>query len=164
MGQASFEFASESEALAAAMSAVRFLAEADAAQRPVSVTADCLRALERLDSVAAAVRGKLLWYFDLDHGYEADGQGGVGNWLRQVTRVTKGQKDAHVGLMKDRETHRPFERGLLGGFLSVSVARLLGKITARIEDDKDRAWTDECLVTAAESGASEHGWPPSAAR
>ena len=138
------------------MSGMRYLAESDAAQLPATVTGDVLRALEKLDGVEAVARGRLLWMFDLNRGYTGDGYGGVKNWVRYGTKVTKGQADAHTGVMRARDRHRPFEQGLLDGHLTVSVARRLGKITWKIEDDADRAWVDECLVTAAAGGASEH--------
>jgi hypothetical protein len=156
MEEAPYRFASAGGALEAIRSGMRFLAELDAASLPAPVVADVLRTLEKTDAVEAVARGRLLWLLDMEHGYEADGYGSVANWVRFGTRVTKGQKDAHIGLMKDRNRHRPFERGMLDGHLTVSVARRLGKITAKIEEDKDRAFVDECLVTAASNGASEH--------
>jgi hypothetical protein len=149
-------FASAGGALEAITSGMRFLAELDAAQLPASVTGDVLRGLEKLDAVEAVARGRLLWVFDADRGYTGDGYGGVKNWVRYGTKVSKGQADAHVGLMRDRARHPVFQEGLLEGHLSVSVARRLGKITWKIEDDADRAWVDGCLVTAAASGAGEH--------
>jgi hypothetical protein len=156
MEQASYGFANDSEALAAIMSGMRFLAGSDAASRPATVTADILRALEKLDAAEAAVRGKLLWHFDADRGFEGEGYGGVGKFVRHGTRVTVGQARAHVGLMRSRAVHPGFERALLGGYLSLSVARRVGKLTAKIEDDGDRAWVDEMIVTAAAAGADEH--------
>ena len=156
MEQASSGFGSVSEALGAAMSAWKYLAAADASQLPATVTAEVLRTLEKLDAAEAAVRGRLLWYFDLQRGYEGEGYGGVGNFVRYGTRVTKGQKDAHIALMKARDVHRPFEQGLLDGHLSVSVARRVGKLTAKIDDDGIRACVDEMIVTAAMAGSTEH--------
>jgi hypothetical protein len=96
MEQASAGFGSVNEALDAAMSAWKYLAAADASQLPATVTAEALRRLEKLDAAEAAVRGRLLWHFDLQRGYEGEGYGGVGNFVRYGTRVTKGQKDAHL--------------------------------------------------------------------
>jgi hypothetical protein len=156
MEQASAEFGSVGEALGAAMSAWEYLAATDAAQLPVTVTAEVLRTLEKLDAAEAAVRGRLLWYFDLHRGYEGEGYGGVGNFVRYGTRVTKGQKDAHIALMKARDVHRPFEQAMLDGHLTVSVARRVGKVTAKIDDDGIRACVDEMIVTAAMAGSDEH--------
>jgi hypothetical protein len=156
MGQASYGFANESEALAAAMSAVRYLAEADAAQRPASVTADCLRTLEKIDAIEAVARGRLLWMFDADRGFEGEGYGGVRSFVRFGTRVTAGQARAHAGLIRFRGTHPGFEQALLEGTMSVSVAKRVGQLTARIDDEADRAWADGLIVTAAAAGADEH--------
>jgi Domain of unknown function (DUF222) len=150
------EFGDVGEALGAAMSAWRYLAAADAAELPAGVTAEILRALEKLDSAEAAVRGRLLWHFDVQRGYDGEGFGGVRSFIRFGTRVTKGQADAHVGLMRARDAHRPFEQAMLDGDLSVSVARRVGKLTGRIDDDGIRAAVDELVVTAAAAGAGEH--------
>jgi hypothetical protein len=149
-------FAGASGALEAITSGMRFLAELDAAQMPAAVAGDVLRALEKLDAVEAVARGRLLWVFDADRGYTADGYGGVKNWVRYGTRVTKGQADAHVGVMRDRGRHPVFQQALLDGYLPVSLARRLGKITWKIEDDQDRARADELIVAAAMAGCGEH--------
>jgi hypothetical protein len=155
MEDASAGFASADGALAAITSGMRFLAELDAAQLPGPVIADTLRKLEQADAAEAVARGRLLWMFDTGRGYEAEGYGGVRNWVRYATRVTKGQANAHAGLIRFRSVHPPYEQALLGGYLSLSVARRVGKLTARIEDDQDRAWADELIVTAAAAGAEE---------
>jgi hypothetical protein len=155
MEQASAEFGNVSEALGAAMSGIRFLAESDAAQLPATVIADCVKTLEQLDAVEAVARGRLLWMFDADRGFEGEGYSGVRTFVRFGTRVTKGQAAAHAGLIRFRGQHPPFEQALLGGYLSLSVARRVGQITVKIEDDTDRAWADELIVTAAAAGADE---------
>jgi hypothetical protein len=156
MEQASYVFANETEALEAAMSAVKFLAEADATQRPASVTANLLRTLEKFDAAEAVARGKLLWYFDLDRGFEGEGYGGTRNFVRYGTRVTLGQAKAHTALMRFREVHPPFEQALLDGHLSLSVAKRVGQLTQKIDDDAVRTWVDDHIVAAAAIGASEH--------
>ena len=156
MEQASYVFANETEALEAAMSAVKFLAEADATQRPASVTANLLRTLEKLDAAEAVARGKLLWYFDLERGFEGEGYGGTRNFIRYDTRVTLGQAKAHTALMRFREVHPPFQQALLDGHLSLSVAKRVGQLTRKIDDDAARTWVDEHIVAAAMIGASEH--------
>src|ERR1700683_3032335 len=66
------------------------LAGEDAASQPVAVTAEALRALERVDAVGAAVRGRLLAAFDAQQGSVADGQRTTRTWLVNCLRVTKG--------------------------------------------------------------------------
>jgi len=156
MENASARFASAAGALEAITSGMRFLAELDAAQLPASVIADCAKTLEQADAMEAVARARLLWMFDADRGYEAEGYGGVRSFVQFGTRVTKAQAKAHAGLIRFRAVHPPFEQALLGGYLSESVARRVGKLTAKIDDDKDRAWVDGMIVTAAASGADEH--------
>jgi hypothetical protein len=155
MENASAGFASAGGALEAITSGMRFLAELDAASMPGPVIADVLRALEKTDAVEAVARGRLLWMFDTDRGYEGEGYGGVRTFVRFGTRVTRGQAAAHAGLIRFRGQHAAFERALLGGYLSLSVARRVGTLTGKIEDDTDRAWADELIVTAAAAGADE---------
>src|ERR1700734_2317251 len=156
MEQACAGFGNASEALEAAMSSVRYLAGLDAASLPATVTAEVLRMMEKLDAAEAAVRGKLLWQFDLQRGYEGEGFGGVGSFVRFGTAVTKGQKDAHLALMKAREVHRPVEQAMLDGHPASSVARRVGKLTGRIDDDGIRGCVDELIVAAAGAGAGDH--------
>ena len=155
MESASDRFASADRALEAITSGMRFLAELDAASMPGPVIADALRALEQADAMEAVARGRMLWMFDTDRGYEGEGYGGVRSFVRFGTRVTKGQANAHVALIRFRGEHAPFEQALLGGYLSLSVAKRVGKLTGKIEDDTDRAWADELIVTAAAAGADE---------
>jgi Domain of unknown function (DUF222) len=155
MESASVGFASAGGALEAITSGMRFLAELDAASMPGPVIADALRALERADAMEAVARGRLLWMFDTDRGYETEGYGGARSFIRFGTRVTKGQADAHAGLIRFRGLHAPFEQALLGGYLSLSVARRVGKLTGKIEDDADRTWADELIVVAAAAGVDE---------
>jgi hypothetical protein len=156
MEQATAEFGGVGEALGAAMSAWKYLAAVDASELPTTVTAEILRTLEKLDGAEAAVRGRLLWHFDLQRGYEGEGFGGVRSFVRYGTRVTKGQADAHIGLMKARDVHRPFEQAMLDGHLTVSVGRRIGKLTGKIDDDDIRTCVDEMIVTAAMVGSTEH--------
>jgi hypothetical protein len=71
------------------------LAGTDPAQLPDEEKARRLRALERVDAMGAAVRGRLLEAFDAQDGPVADGQRTARAWLVHVTRVTKGQAGEH---------------------------------------------------------------------
>jgi hypothetical protein len=155
MEQASGKFASAGGALEAITSGMRFLAELDAASVPAPVIAEVLTALEQADGLEAVARGRLLWVFDTGRGYEGEGYGGVRNWVRYGTRVTKGQANAHAGLVRFRAVHPGFQQALLDATMSLSVARRVGTITAKIEDDGDRAWADDLVTTAAAAGADE---------
>ena len=67
------------------------LAEEEAAGLPVAVLADGLRALERVDAVGAALRGRFLHAFDAQDGSVADGQRTTRTWLVNCLHITKGQ-------------------------------------------------------------------------
>lgn len=56
-----------------------------------SALADGPRALERVDAVGAALRGRYLHAFDARDGSVADGQRTTRTWLVNCLRVTKGQ-------------------------------------------------------------------------
>ena len=71
------------------------LAGQDAAELPDEVLAESLRALERVDAVGAALRGRYLEAFDARDGHVADGQRTARTWLVHSTRVTRGQAAEH---------------------------------------------------------------------
>jgi hypothetical protein len=86
--------------LALMRSAAGFLAAHGAADLPVEVMAEGLRALECADAAGAAARGVLLESFDAQDGPVADGQRTVRTWLVNVTRITKGQAAGHQAVQK----------------------------------------------------------------
>ena len=148
-------FSSESEALRACLSGMRFLARSDASALTADTAGDLLRQLERLDAVEAVARGGLLGRFDAERGCEIDGQRGVQGWLRSQTRVTRGEARAHLRLVTMCKQHPVFMDALVDGHLTVSVARRVGALTGKIEEDLIRADVDRLLVTAATAGAEE---------
>jgi hypothetical protein len=83
--------ASAGEGLGLVESLLGSLAGEDAAGLPAEVAAGRLRALERVDAVGAALRGRYLQAFDAQDGPVADGQRAARTWLVHCTRVTKGQ-------------------------------------------------------------------------
>jgi hypothetical protein len=90
---------SASEALEMLQTLLGVLAGQDAAELPDEVLAEGLRALERVDAVGAALRGRYLEAFDARDGHVADGQRTARTWLVHSTRVTKSLliKDAGPG-------------------------------------------------------------------
>ena len=86
---------SAGEALGIVESMLRFLAGEDAAELPPAVLAEVLRAMERVDAVNAAVRGRYLEAFDAKDGSVADGQRTARAWLVHVTGITRGQAAEH---------------------------------------------------------------------
>src|SRR6516164_7430127 len=87
--------ASASDALGLVESLLGGLVGEAAAELPAEVVAERLRALERVDSIGAALRGRYLEAFDAQDGHVSDGQRTARTWLVNVTRVTKGQAAEH---------------------------------------------------------------------
>jgi hypothetical protein len=130
-----------------------FLADADAAQMPAGALAECLRALERVDAVGAAARGRFLAAFDAQDGPLADGQRTVRAWLVHCLRVTRGQAGEHQAVQALARGHRPLLAGLRAGHvLTTSVALQLARWTRSIPAEF-REQAEEILVAAARAGA-----------
>ena len=145
--------ANAGEALGMLESAMRFLADLDAAEMPAEAIAECLRGLEQADAVQAAARGQLLAAFDTKDGHLCDGQRTTRTWLVHTTRVTKGQAAEHKAVQALAECHRPLLTGLREGHvITKSVALQLAKWTRAIPDEF-RGQAEEILVAAARAGA-----------
>jgi len=93
------------EALGLVESLLGSLAGEDAAGLPAEVAAERLRALERVDAVGAALRGRYLQAFDAQDGPVADGQRTSRTWLVHVTRVTRGQAAEHQAVQALARDH-----------------------------------------------------------
>ena len=134
-------------------SAWEFLTAMDKAGQPAAALGDLLRALERSDAKAAAVRGPALAAFAAQDGAVADGQQTNRLWLINATEVTRGQAAEHLAVQKLAERHRVLLAGLAGGeVLSKSVALQLARWVRKIpEEYRDQA--EQILVAAAEAGA-----------
>ena len=111
---------SAADAVAMAQAALAFLANADMASVPAVVQAECLRGLERVESLHTAARAGTLAAFTAGGGYEDDGQGSAGAWLRWQTRVTSGgllTRDVEVQAAACRERgHQGLELWRRGRF------------------------------------------------
>jgi hypothetical protein len=77
--------ASAGDALGLVESLLGSLAGEDAAGLSAEVAAERLRALERVDAIGAALRGRYLQAFDAQDGPVADGQRTAGAWLVHCT-------------------------------------------------------------------------------
>ena len=112
-----------------AQAGLGFLAQADATSWPAAVQADCLRALERAGAMQVAARARVLGAFAARRGFEADGQGSAGTWLRWQARITRGAAAGAVGWARRLAAH-PAVAGALaaGGHL-----RVLGAGNLRLE-------------------------------
>jgi len=103
------------EALEMLASAVGFLAETEAAELPVEVLAEGLRAMEQADAAEAAARGRFLAAFDAQDGSVADGQRTAWTWLVHVTRVTRSQAGEHKAVQALARGHRVLLAALAEG-------------------------------------------------
>ena len=141
------------EALAMLDSAWGFLTALDKPSLPAAALGDLLRALERGDARAAAVRGPALAAFGAQDGAVADGQQTNRVWLVNTTEVTKGQAAEHLAVQKLAERHRVLLAGLAaGGALTKSVALQLARWVRKIPEAY-RDMAEQILVAAAEAGA-----------
>src|SRR5579863_2478373 len=140
------------EAVDLMLAGLRWLANADLASVPVSVQADCLRALERGASLHTAAQAVALSAFDTAAGYEEDGQGSPRTWLRWQTRVTGAAASASVAWMRRLRAHPAVADALRNGKISASWARQICDWTDLLpEDARDDA--DQILLGAARGGA-----------
>jgi hypothetical protein len=127
------------------------LADEQTAGRPVAVLADGLRALERVESVGAALRGRYLQAFDTQDGSVADGQRTARTWLVNCLRVTKGQAAEYQAIQALAARHEPLAAALRDRILTKSAALQLARWTRAIPEEC-RAEAEEILVAAARAG------------
>ena len=132
------------------------LAGEDAASQPVAVTAEGLRALERIDAVGAAVRGRFLHAFDAQQGSVADGQRTTRTWLVNCLRITKGQAGEYKAIQALAVKHEPLLAALRDKVLTKSVALQVARWTRAIPAEF-RGGAEEIVVTAAQAGVDLRG-------
>ena len=145
--------ASAADALRMLESAMRFLADTDAADMSAERLAECIRGLERADAMEAVARGRLLEAFDAKDGYLAEGRRNTRAWLVHCLRVTRGQAGEHKAVQALAREHRPLLAGLREGHvITKSVALQLAKWTRSIPAEF-REEAEEILVAAARAGA-----------
>ncbi len=146
---------SASEALEMLQTLLGVLAGQDAADLPDEVLAESLRALERVDAVEAALRGRYLEAFDARDGHVADGQRTARTWLVHSTRVTRGQAAEHKAVQVLARRHPVLADALAeGSVLTKSVALQVARWTRRIPVEF-RGPAEEIVVAAARAGADE---------
>jgi Domain of unknown function (DUF222) len=145
--------ASAEDALALVEALLGSLAGEDAAELPAEVVAGRLRALERVDAIGAALRGRYLEVFDAQDAHMADGQRTSRTWLVHCTRVTRGQAAEHKAVQALAQGHKVLLAALAEGWvLTKSEALQLAKWTCAIpEEYRDQA--EEIVVAAARAGA-----------
>jgi Domain of unknown function (DUF222) len=145
------------EAIKMLESSVGFMADAPAAELPVQLVADVLRAMERSDAVKAVARGRFLMAFEAQDGPVSDGQRSTRTWLVHSTRVTKGQAAEYQAIQALARDHAPLLAALAEGWvLTKSVALQLARWTKAIPEEC-RPEAEELLVAAARAGVDLRG-------
>ena len=133
-----------------------WLARADHASVPAGVQAECLRGLERAQSVHAAARARVLAAFTAQGSYEDDGQGSPRTWLTWQTKVTRPAASAALASMRSLADHPAIADALAGGQISVSWGRQISEWTDLLPADC-RGDADVILLAAAAGGADLPG-------
>jgi hypothetical protein len=140
--------ATVAEAMAMVRTGLGWLATADVASLPTAAQADCLRGLERAESMHTAARSRVLGAFNAQAGYEDDGCGSARTWLKSQTRVTGGAAAGALGWMRRQVAHPAVGEALAAGEISGSWARQLCDWTDLLPEDV-RGDADVLLLTAA---------------
>src|SRR3984885_2127315 len=143
---------SAADAMAMAHAGLAYLASADMASLPAAAQAECLRGLERAESLHTAARAGALAAFISCGGYEDDGQGSARAWLRWQTRITSGAAAGAVGWARRLAAHPAVGEALAAGGISVAWAREICAWTAKLPEGK-QADADAILLAAAARGA-----------
>ena len=143
---------SAAEAVAMAHTALAYLATADMASLPAAAQAECLRGLERAESLHTAARAGALAAFISSGGCQDDGQGTARAWLRWQTRITNGAAAGAVGWARRLAAHPAVGEALAAGEISASWAREICSWTAKLPEG-NQADADPILLAAAAGGA-----------
>jgi Domain of unknown function (DUF222) len=144
--------ATVAEAMEMAQAGLARLATADVASLPTAEQAECLLALERMESWHTAGRARVLGAFSAQAGYEDDGHGSARSWLRWQTRVTSAAAGGALGWSRRLSAHPAVAGALARAEISPSWARQLCDWTDLLpEANRDDA--DAILLGAAAAGA-----------
>jgi hypothetical protein len=146
------EPATVAEAVEMAEAGLAHLATADLASLPGVQQADCLRALERMESRHTAVRAGVLSAFNVQCRYQDDGHGSARTWLKWQTRVTGGAAAGALGWMGRLAGHPAVGDALAAAEISQSWARQICDWTDLLPQDV-RGDADVLLLAAAAAGA-----------
>ena len=148
---------SAAEALGMLKAAMGYLAAADATAMAAETQAQCLRALEQVNSMGTAARTSVLAAFTAAQGYTADADYSLRAWLIHKLRcATKGAAVACTAWVGRRAAHPQIGQVLAAGEISESVARTICTWTGKLPEDC-RLAADAILLTAARSGADLQG-------
>ena len=118
-------------AVAMVQAGLAYLAKADVASMPAAAQAECLRGLERAESLHTAARAGVLAAFISGGGCQDDGQASARAWLRWQTRITSGAAAGAVGWARRLAAHPAVGDALAAGEVSASWAREICAWTAQ---------------------------------
>ena len=128
--------ASVAQALGMLRSAMGYLSAADATAMAAETQAQCLQALEQINSMGTAARASLLAAFTSGQGYTADADYSPRAWLIHKTHITKGAAVAYTAWVRRAAAHPEVAAALAAGEISESFARMIcawtDKLPARI--------------------------------
>ncbi|HEY2549930.1 MAG TPA: DUF222 domain-containing protein [Streptosporangiaceae bacterium] len=134
------------------MTGLDWLASADTVSLPASVLADCLRVLERAESIRLAATSAVLTAFRATAAYELDGQGSARTWLKWQTRISETAARTAMGWARRLADHPEVAGMLTAGDLSVSWAAAICVWSDKLPADHRRD-ADAILLAAAAGGA-----------
>ena len=144
--------ASVAQALGMLRSAMGYLSAADATAMAAETQAQCLQALEQINSMGTAARASLLAAFTSGQGYTADADYSPRAWLIHKTHITKGAAVAYTAWVRRAAAHPEVAGVLAAGEMSESFARMICMWTDKLPQDC-RPAADAILLTAAKAGA-----------
>jgi hypothetical protein len=128
---------------------------ANATEMVTDEQAQCLHALEQVNSMSIATRACVLGSFISGQGYAADADYSPRSWLIHRTRVTKGAATAHTAWARRAAAHPLVVAALAEGHvLSESYGQKLCEWTDKLPE-ACRAAADAILVAAARAGADQ---------
>jgi Domain of unknown function (DUF222) len=142
---------SAAEALEMLMSAMSYLAAADATAMAAEEQARCLRVLEQATAVGTAARTSVLSAFAAGQGYCADADYSPRAWLIHKTGVTKATAVAYTAWTRRAAEHPQVFAALAAGELTESYGRTICVWTDKLPGDCREA-ADAILVSAALAG------------
>ncbi len=144
---------SMTEALQGLRAIMGYMAAADATEMVADEQAQCLQAMELIQSMGTAARAWTLAAFIAAQGYHEDACYGPKSWLTNHLGVTKGTAAAYLSWARRAGAHPRVIAALAAARIPESVARTICDWTGKLPQDcQDSA--DAILVAAALSGAS----------
>ena len=143
---------STAHALGMLRSAMGYLSVADATAMAAETQAQCLQALEQVNSMGTAARASILAAFTCGQGYAADADYSPKAWLINRTRITPGAAVSYTAWARRAAAHPQVARVLAAGEMSESYARMICQWTDKLPQDCRQA-ADAILVAAARGGA-----------